>query len=270
MIASARLLETVTHTAPLGLRFLDEVTGTVVSGGLTVLHPRAGSEVPARASATRAASSRCAGCRACARSSAATAARRSGRARRRAAASGSRCATRSAASTTSPSTRPRRRAASSPSRAARRRAARRACRSSRRRRGPRRPPAPSSARSCATPTAAAPPPGARLEVETAGGRARGVADARGAVAVFLPYPPLPTTVASPPAQSRPSLLEQTWPLSIEAFYGGPLDGLDLCAVLDQPRAAIAQASPPAQTVSQTLRYGRELVLPGPLYLSRPA
>ena len=269
MIASSRLLETVTRTAPLGLRFLDEVTGAVVSEGLTVLHPRAGSEVPARASATRGglfALRGLPGLREVERGDGGEAFWASPPA------GGSfRIEVRDALGRfhdfAFDATAPTRGLFAEP------------CGSP--------PRGEAGVPLFSTPSRPAPAAGAvvraelrdadgggpaawaRLEVETAGGRARGVADARGAVAVFLPYPPLPTTVASPPAQSRPSLLEQTWPVSIEAFYGG-LDGLDLCAVLEQPRAAIAQGSPPAQTVSQTLRYGRELVLPGPLYLSRPA
>jgi hypothetical protein len=269
VIASFRPLETLTHTAPLGVRFVDDVTDAFVSEGLTVLHPRAGSSVPARASATRGGVFPLRGLPGLGEVE-----RGDGGEAFWASppASGSfRIEVRDVLGlfhdfvfdAVAPTRGLFAELCGSPPRAD------------------------ASVPLFSTPSRPAPAAGAvvraelrdadtggpaawaLLEVAAAGARGRGIADARGAVAVFLPYPPLPTTVASPPAQLRPSLLEQTWPLSIEAFYGA-LDGLELCAALDQARAAISDGSPPAQTVSQTLRYGRELVLPGPLYLSRPA
>jgi hypothetical protein len=272
VIASFRRLETVTRTAPLGVRFVDEVTGAVVSDGLTVLAPRAGSAVPARAVPTRGgvfALRGLPGLREVERGDGGAAFWASPPA------GGSfRIEVRDALGrfhdfafdALAPARGLLAELCGSPPRGGGTGGVPLFSTPSR--------PAPAAVAVVRAELRDAdtggPAAWARLEVTTAAGRARGVADARGAVAVFCPYPPLPTTVASPPASSRPSLNEQTWPVTVEACYGGPRAELDLCAVLDQPRAAIAAGSPPAESLSQTLRYGRELVIPGPLYLSRPA
>ena len=99
---------------------------------------------------------------------------------------------------------------------------------------------------------------------------RGVADADGRAAVFLPYPK-PPWHASPPPGSR-ALSDQTWPVTVTAQYAGaaasppfpdPTSGEppDLCAVLTQPAGTLlASTSPDAPLGSQTLVFGRELVL----------
>jgi hypothetical protein len=68
---------------------------------------------------------------------------------------------------------------------------------------------------------------------------RGIADARGCVVAVFPYPePVDTTPESPLGFGVP-LTEQTWNLTLRAFYA-PTDPVpavpDLCTVLNQPEA----------------------------------
>ena len=102
------------------------------------------------------------------------------------------------------------------------------------------------------------------------GTGRGVADARGEVAVLFPYPPLPSFGGSPPSSTRRPLLEEQWTVTIDGFYDRlPQDVTpDLCDLLAQRRADTLQSlSPPTAVAPQTLTYGRELVVPEPLYLA---
>jgi hypothetical protein len=102
------------------------------------------------------------------------------------------------------------------------------------------------------------------------GTGRGVADARGEIAVLFPYPPLASFGGSPPLSTRRPLLEEQWTVTIAGFYDRlpPEATPDLCDVLAQRRAdTLRSLSPPTPVAPQTLTYGRELVVPGPLYLA---
>jgi hypothetical protein len=70
---------------------------------------------------------------------------------------------------------------------------------------------------------------------------QGLADARGRLVLFLPYPPPDDPFTSPPASfvpgMGPPLTDQTWTLDLQAFYApqAPAPDLpDLCAALAQP------------------------------------
>lgn len=113
-------------------------------------------------------------------------------------------------------------------------------------------------------------PAAWALVEVDGGRGRGVADARGEVAVLFPYPPLESFGVSPPASSRHPLLEERWTVSVAGFYDRLPAGEtpDLCDVLAQrPADTLQSLSPPTPVAPQTLTYGRELVVSGALHLA---
>jgi hypothetical protein len=96
-----------------------------------------------------------------------------------------------------------------------------------------------------------------------GGTAVGVADARGSVAVILPFPE-PTALEASPPSGRRSLAEQTWSLDLRVLYepASPVPALpDLCDVLGQAEATlVADDSPPAALTTATLEFGRELVV----------
>ena len=115
---------------------------------------------------------------------------------------------------------------------------------------------------------------------------RGIADDQGRLAVIFPQPAPPRftalsspSVGSPPAVTGLPLTEQTWGLNLRALYepmdplplfpgeSGPEQGLpDLRAMLSQPEATLwadPELTIPLTTVS--LSYGRELILK-----SRPA
>lgn len=121
----------------------------------------------------------------------------------------------------------------------------------------------------------APAAWAVLEASAAGAPVyRGVADELGRVAVFFPYPEPPWHGSSPPPGSR-SLSDQTWPLTLTVRYSpatasppfpDPASGEppDLCAVLTQSAATLLAADSPATPLGpQTLAFGRELVLRTP-------
>jgi hypothetical protein len=113
-----------------------------------------------------------------------------------------------------------------------------------------------------------------LEVSSGGSVYRGVADEQGRVVVLLPYPEPPWHSGSPPTGTR-SLSYQTWSLDVGVRYGpayaspplpDPAPGAapDLCAVLTQPAATLLSVDSPATPLgSQTLVFGRELVLRTP-------
>ena len=111
-----------------------------------------------------------------------------------------------------------------------------------------------------------------LEVSVGAGPVyRGVADTQGRTVVLLPYPEPPWHGSSPPPGSR-SLSEQTWPTTVTVRYAPahaspPLPdpashtAPDLCAVLTQPAGTILAADSPSTALgSQLLVFGRELVL----------
>jgi hypothetical protein len=88
---------------------------------------------------------------------------------------------------------------------------------------------------------------------------RGVADALGRTVVLFPYPEPPWHGGSPPPGSH-SLSEQTWPLTLAVRYAAGA-APDLCAVLTQPFGTLlASESPVTALGPQTLAFGRELVL----------
>jgi hypothetical protein len=121
----------------------------------------------------------------------------------------------------------------------------------------------------------APAAWAVLEVSAGAGPVhRGVADALGRTVVLLPYPEPPWHGSSPPPGSR-SLSDQTWPLTLAVRYGpahgspplpDPSPGAipDLCAVLTQPAGALLTVDSPSTPLGpQILTFGRELVLRTP-------
>jgi hypothetical protein len=110
----------------------------------------------------------------------------------------------------------------------------------------------------------APAAWAVIEATADGGpTAVGVSDARGSVAVILPYPE-PTTLEASPPSARRSLVEQTWPLTLRVLYEpvSPVpDVPDLCEILGQEEATlVADDSPPTPLTNVTLEFGRELVV----------
>jgi hypothetical protein len=121
----------------------------------------------------------------------------------------------------------------------------------------------------------APAAWAVLEVSAGAGPVhRGVADAFGRTMVLLPYPEPPWHGSSPPPGSR-SLSDQTWPLTLAVRYG-PAQGSpplpdpalgavpDLCAVLTQPIGTLLAVDSPITALGpQILTFGRELVLRTP-------
>lgn len=102
---------------------------------------------------------------------------------------------------------------------------------------------------------------------------RGIADGRGAVAVFLPYPPPVDYLPGSPLQTGASLWQQEWQFAVQIYYAPTRDvppGLDADAELDLDRVLDQLGKPPATawedyarttplTVA-TLRYGIELAL----------
>jgi hypothetical protein len=115
----------------------------------------------------------------------------------------------------------------------------------------------------------APAAWAVLEVSAgAGPTYRGVADDRGRTVVLLPYPEPQWHTTSPPPGSR-ALSDQTWPLAVAVRYAPPAsppvgDVPDLCAVLTQGEGTLLEADSPTTPLgSQTLAFGRELVLRTP-------
>jgi hypothetical protein len=116
-----------------------------------------------------------------------------------------------------------------------------------------------------------PAEGAVLEVRE-GGRliGRGVADARGEVAVVFAYPEVPAPPAWSPPRSPPApvqLARQRWTLDVAVRYrralmrhvfpGSRSALFDLCDVLGQPVANTSHTSPPGVTGEVDLRYGEE-------------
>jgi hypothetical protein len=121
----------------------------------------------------------------------------------------------------------------------------------------------------------APAAWAVLEVSANGAPVyRGVADELGRVVVLLPYPEPPWQGSSPPPGAR-SLSDQTWPLTLAVRYAPPAaspplpdrasgEAPDVCAVLTQVLGTLLGVESPATPLgSQTLVFGRELVLRTP-------
>jgi hypothetical protein len=110
---------------------------------------------------------------------------------------------------------------------------------------------------------------AALEVTPRAGAApvRGIADARGEVAVLFPYPQPAGLAGSPPAGTKQPLSKSSWTVTVKVFLptvASPPDAAtlpDLCTFLDQSPATLLTASPPAELTEAKLEYGRELVLP---------
>jgi hypothetical protein len=112
----------------------------------------------------------------------------------------------------------------------------------------------------------APAAWALLEVQPPGlPPARGLADARGRVAVVFPYPEPSGLDGSPPSLERRALSAQSWTVQLRAFAAAQADPVparpDLCTVLTQPEATLLAGESPATPLTDaTLDYGRELVL----------
>jgi hypothetical protein len=101
---------------------------------------------------------------------------------------------------------------------------------------------------------------AYVDVSVPGGErlGRGIADGQGRVLVCFPYPPLPAAAGGPRALSA-----QTWPLQLRVRYSrlpeSPSVPHDLCDLLAQaPATLLDRVSPPSPLPDQLLAYGREL------------
>ena len=118
----------------------------------------------------------------------------------------------------------------------------------------------------------APATGAVLEIAGVGANIwSGVSDARGSVVVQCPYPEPRWQGASPPPGSA-ALSQQSWTVDASVLYSpatasppasaSQSDGSpDLCAVLSQTTGTLlASESPSTALPSQTLLFGRELIL----------
>lgn len=109
---------------------------------------------------------------------------------------------------------------------------------------------------------------------------RGIADDRGSIAVIFSFPtplsfapasPPGSPLGSPPIATSPPLTEQVWPLELRAFYtpdrpvvspleepGPPLP--DLRFTLSQPAATLWADAEQTEILETNLRFGRELIL----------
>jgi len=115
-----------------------------------------------------------------------------------------------------------------------------------------------------------PAAGAMLEaVLPASSPVRGLADREGRVAVIFPYPePPPETFASPPASpphgAGMSMFSQAWDVELRAYYAPrlPTPAIpDLCDALMQPEATLRAESTSTQSLgTQVLHFGRELII----------
>lgn len=130
----------------------------------------------------------------------------------------------------------------------------------------------------------APAAWAVIEAFTAGKfLGRGIADDMGRIAVIFSYPtplsfapvsPPGSPLGSPPIATSPPLTEQVWPLELRAFYtpvrpvasppdfieelGPPLP--DLRFTLSQPAATLWADADLTEILETNLRFGRELIL----------
>ena len=91
---------------------------------------------------------------------------------------------------------------------------------------------------------------------------RGIADARGEVAVLFPFPAPPRQLGSPPSTKR-SLAGTVWTVGLQAHLPrqqpSPLPELE--RLLDHRPAALTTTTPPTAAVTQAqIQYGRECVL----------
>jgi hypothetical protein len=108
-----------------------------------------------------------------------------------------------------------------------------------------------------------------LEIDGVGNAPwRGVADAQGRVLLLCPYPEPRWLGSSPPAGSL-ALSDQSWPVTLSVRYAtgatgdprNPAPAADICAVLTQPPATLlSTVSPESPLPAQTLVFGRELIL----------
>jgi hypothetical protein len=92
---------------------------------------------------------------------------------------------------------------------------------------------------------------------------RGVSDAAGKVVILGPYPAVPDFAFGSPATPPLPLTSQTWPLTLAAWYEpvSPAPAIpDLCAVLrQQPATLWANRGLTAAFAGATLTFGRDLV-----------
>jgi hypothetical protein len=128
-------------------------------------------------------------------------------------------------------------------------------------------------------TADAPAAYAALQVTVAGNVWTGIADEKGTVALFFPYPILERlSLGSPPGSGQGNIYNTTWPVAVQVRYQPsklrfPLAASNLSSpwpatpslksiLNDQSSATIwnTEAGPPTATNTATLQYGVELVL----------
>ncbi len=120
----------------------------------------------------------------------------------------------------------------------------------------------------------APAAHALVEVHLDGARVgRGVADARGQLVAVFAGPALPGAIGSPGLGRPGPLRDQAWTVELRAAHDPALDPTtppERDAVLGQPPVPLLTAGAPPQPLGgQTLRFGRDLVVPDP-DLSPPA
>jgi hypothetical protein len=114
----------------------------------------------------------------------------------------------------------------------------------------------------------APAAWALLEAHYDGRRiARSYADQKGRVVLMFPYPePSDPPITSPPSQ-RTSLVNQSWPIELRAFYAPSLpvpDVPDLCDVLQQPEVQLLNnLSPEVLLGDVDLKFGGKLTVSSP-------
>ena len=126
----------------------------------------------------------------------------------------------------------------------------------------------------------APAAWAVIEAFTAGKfLGRGIADDMGRIALIFAFPtplsfapasPPGSPLGSPPIATSPPLTEQVWPLELRAFYtpdrpiASPLEGgpslPDLRFTLSQPPATLWADADQTEILETNLRFGRELIL----------
>jgi hypothetical protein len=90
---------------------------------------------------------------------------------------------------------------------------------------------------------------------------RGLADKEGHAALFFPYPRL---AELSPYQNRPPLTQETWQIDVEVFHSPTSsipDQPDLCALMEQAPARPLETLSPATYLGHiTLNFGQEIIL----------
>lgn len=107
-----------------------------------------------------------------------------------------------------------------------------------------------------------------LKVDIGGTRWTGIADEHGMIAIMFPYPMIMRALDVSPPSSRTPFHEQSWDITVRAFYGGtdmtPLPNAELpnlANILKQLQAKIYQTvMDSSEKLSDILTLGQELVL----------